>query len=166
MMVSSLDQAGNRSDSRAAQTMAEFVIDKTPPRCVVTGIEPGAVYREREREVRIDAGENYCLDQLQVFQNGELVAETDQEQLTWIFSGSSQWQTLRVYARDKAGNEYKGDEITVWVSDKGIMPQKRKRCLQQRKQVMGQRRTTQRDLQRDQKRNRNGGHMARSRRHT
>ena len=37
-----------------------------------------------------------------------------------------------VYARDKAGNEYKGDEITVWVSDKGIMPQ-RKRCLQQRK---------------------------------
>ncbi|MEE0419749.1 MAG: Ig-like domain-containing protein [Lachnospiraceae bacterium] len=126
VMVSSLDQAGNRSDSRAAQTMAEFVIDKTPPRCVVTGIEPGAVYREREREVRIDAGENYCLDQLQVFQNGELVAETDQEQLTWIFSGSSQWQTLRVYARDKAGNEYKGDEITVWVSDKGIMPQKEK----------------------------------------
>lgn len=124
VMVSSMDQAGNRSDSRAAQIMAEFVIDKTPPRCVVTGIEPGAAYREREREVHIDAGENYCLDQLQVFLNGELVEETKQEQLTWILPKSSQWQTLRVYARDMAGNEYKGEEITVWVSDQGKVPEK------------------------------------------
>lgn len=127
--VYSEDQAGNKSDSSIVGLPLSFIIDKTPPWCIVTGIEATAEYYEAERTAKISAGENYELKCLQIYQNGELVKETDKMEILHTIKSSSQWQTLLVYAKDMAGNEYYSEEIPVWVGTAAASKSKKKARL-------------------------------------
>ena len=117
LSLQSEDVAGNITPLYETTQIIDFVIDKTPPSCILSGIETGGIYDEKEKELQIQAGENYQLETMQLYLNGELVQETAETEMTYTIHQSNDWQTLSVYAKDTAGNEYEGEEISVWVGE-------------------------------------------------
>lgn len=88
----------------------EFTVDKTAPTVVVSGVENEGQYRSAERTMTIDAKDNLMLSEVTVDANGEkttydarTLAENDGV-ISVDLRQSNQWQTIRVTAKDAAGN--------------------------------------------------------------
>lgn len=113
--ISSKDRATNQMNNKMKEKDIEFVIDKTKPTVVVTGVEEGGQYTDSSRIVTIDAKDNLLLDKVYAYINGqEQVLEFDTEELmenngivTLEIGSSNDWQTLRVVVTDAAGNDNK-----------------------------------------------------------
>jgi len=111
VILSSEDAAHNLGDIRKEQGNLEFFIDKTPPSCVISGIEQNETYIEKEKEVTIAVNDNGYLQSVRVLLNGSVLLEGKENQYSITVKPEDHWQTLQVFASDKAGNEIWTNEI-------------------------------------------------------
>lgn len=109
----------------------EFTVDKTAPTVVVSGVENEGQYRSAERTMTIDAKDNLMLSEVTVDANGEKttyeareLAENDGV-ISVDLKQSNQWQTIKVTAKDAAGNilgsEEERTENGVVLTSDGLM---------------------------------------------
>lgn len=123
--VLSTDTAKNSMTNRTAKAKeyakeVEFVIDKTAPTSVISGVENNKQYVEAKHEVKIDSQDNIAIDSVEVYMNdkGTPVATWSQQELaendgimSYVLNAAPHWQNLRVVALDKAGNRSESDTI-------------------------------------------------------
>lgn len=110
--VCSEDRATNLSNNQIKEKSVEFVIDKTPPSIVLTGIESGKQYQADSRKVLIDVRDAISLGRVELYLNDRLVKTCEKEELhknPGLFSYQIPSQNFRqnvvVCAWDAAGNE-------------------------------------------------------------
>lgn len=130
--IHSIDGAENNMTNRSAKTKeytkkVEFVIDKTAPQTVITGVDNNMQYMENERDVRIDSQDNIALKEVGVYLNDkgdsaftwnpDLPVEEQEDfevndgMIRYAMKSASHWQNLRVVSEDKAGNRKESDTI-------------------------------------------------------
>ena len=123
IIVSSEDEAGNKQSNQIKKVNVKFIVDKTNPSAVITGIENGKLYSDQEMTVGIKLSDNIALGTAKVYLNGEEVQDFNAKEvakndgnLSYILHESDKWQTLKVVTVDAAGNEGTSEEIKVLVS--------------------------------------------------
>ena len=123
--IDSEDLATNVSSNQAKGCDIQFVIDKTAPTIVVTGIENGEAYRADTRDMTISVSDNFYMDQVNVYldgkpaEGGEFNASTiqrDNGELVYSIGNANDYQTLLVRATDAAGNEAESGDYSVLVT--------------------------------------------------
>ncbi len=102
----SRDRATNYNTN---ETQIGFVLDKTAPTVLISGITDGEQLREETHNIVISAEDNVRLDYVTIINDGES-AEYDSEDVTdgsftHILSSKDEQQTLQVIATDAAGNQ-------------------------------------------------------------
>jgi len=102
----SRDRATNYNTN---ETQIGFVVDKTAPTVLISGITDGEQLREETHNIVISAEDNVRLDYVTIINDGES-AEYDSEDVTdgsftHILSSKDEQQTLQVIATDAAGNQ-------------------------------------------------------------
>lgn len=123
IIVSSEDEAGNKQSNQIKKLNIKFVVDKTNPNAVITGIENGKLYSDQEMTVGIKLSDNIALGTAKVYLNGEEVQDFNAKEvakndgsMSYILHESDKWQTLKVVTVDAAGNQGESEEIKVLVS--------------------------------------------------
>lgn len=117
--LSSKDKAGNtnsnhaikENDARTEDLPISFVVDKTAPVNIVTGVENRAQYIAAERTIVVNYDDNIALNSLQLYVDSEVVAEYTAEQLKnaggslqYVAKAANHWQQFSVVSTDMAGN--------------------------------------------------------------
>lgn len=113
------DEAGNASSNRSikennaatSDMPITFVVDKTPPINVVTGVDNDEQYVAAERTIVVNYDDNVGMDSLTLSVNGEVVAQYDAQALQqaggsvqYQAKAANHWQELKVVSVDVAGN--------------------------------------------------------------
>ena len=126
--IDSSDEAGNRQDNKLKETPISFVIDRTPPSAVVTGIENGMSYNEANREVTINVADDNSISGLKVYINGQEAASYTAEdirnangKIIFKLPEDTAWQSISAIATDAAGNESEPEDIRVLVTTNGFV---------------------------------------------
>ena len=127
ILVSSIDEAGNRQDNKLKDVPISFVVDKTAPSAVITGVENGGYYDEKNREAGITVTDNIAMGSLKVYVNDTETASYTAEQiaqaegkLSVTLSESEEWQTISLKFEDAAGNMGTADRCRVLVSTNAV----------------------------------------------
>ena len=122
MTIDSEDRAQNMMNNKVKGLDIEFVVDKTAPTVVVTGIEEDS-YRADTRDMTINVADNTAVETVEVLIDGAVVEEYTQEQieqvngaLTYTIGNSNNRQDIQVVAVDLAGNEGTSDEQAVLIT--------------------------------------------------
>lgn len=112
------DLADNQSDNKIKGKDIEFVIDKTAPSLVLSGVKDGGQYNEDSMELVINAEDNVGLAGLEVYNDGIVIADFDGETMAEAegtlripLQSKNDWQELVVVTRDMAGNESRSETI-------------------------------------------------------
>ncbi len=118
------DQAKNTSNNRIKGKTLEFIVDKTGPGIVVTGVKDREHIQGKNLEIRAELRDEYALAGAQIYLNGQCVADYDGETLreadgilTYSASGAKNWQTFEIKAWDEAGNLTETDPICFLVTE-------------------------------------------------
>lgn len=118
VILSSKDRAGNTADNRAQKLDLEFVIDRTAPSVIITGIKNGEKAKG-SRTADIECRDNILLGEVEISLNGTVVAKNcEQEQQVTIYE-KPEWQKLSVHAEDRAGNKRDSEEVWVHLGEDG-----------------------------------------------
>ncbi|MEC2463587.1 Ig-like domain repeat protein [Bacillus cereus] len=124
ILAISQDLHGDKNDTR--ETEVKFIVDRTPPRVVLIGVEDGMTYKTDKVKVELDIKDNIKLDKYQVFiDNKEAKTYTEGEKVFVDVKGSDKPQDIEVVAYDKAANKrtarVEGILITTnwWLNLKG-----------------------------------------------
>lgn len=110
LTIYSEDLAKNKSDNQNKGKKIEFIVDKTAPSVVVTGISDKKQYRERKKEITIDVEDNVCMSCVEVALNGKTTTYDAMElaktngKIKLLLDSANDWQTLNVKGYDGAGN--------------------------------------------------------------
>ena len=127
LTIYSEDRAANISDNNTKGKNIEFVVDKTNPGVVITGVEHKAYYRKEAKEVTLDVEDSVGIGGVSVILNGKISTYTGAEviasngKITFTVESFNDWQTLKVIVHDAAGNRTETEEMTflitpnVWV---------------------------------------------------
>ncbi len=110
--IDSVDRATNEVNNKIKDEDIEFVIDKTAPSVVITGIEDQGQYRVDEREIKVSVADNVAMETVEVYVNGEMKEKpyTAEQilkykgELPYTLKSSSDWQDVKAVAVDAAGN--------------------------------------------------------------
>ena len=105
------DKATNKSTNRSKGMDVGFVVDKTAPTIVLTGVESGKHYVAVDKNVYIDVQDNILVDNMVMYNNDKQVLCRNSDEIldslgkveTKVES-SDKWQAIYVEARDAAGN--------------------------------------------------------------
>ncbi len=116
IIIDSEDEAGNLQNNQLREVPISFVLDKTAPSAVITGIEDGDTYNEEYRDVQIEVTDEYAVEKADIYLNGKLKETYTGNELKKInnvisyrLNENTKDQTISVVVEDKAGN--KSDEI-------------------------------------------------------
>jgi hypothetical protein len=112
LLIHSVDEATNVQDNmnnkRKEPLVVDFVVDKTNPTTVISGITPNGRYRENSKDVIVDSKDNILLEKVFVDVDGNVSEFTPSDFaegiLTYTLSSSNNWQNVTIYSYDKAGN--------------------------------------------------------------
>jgi hypothetical protein len=112
LLIHSVDEATNTQDNmnnkRKEPLVVDFVVDKTDPSTVVSGINPNGRYRESSKDVIIDAKDNILLDKVVIDVDGNVTefapSDFTDGVLTHTLNSANDWQDITIYSYDKAGN--------------------------------------------------------------
>ncbi|MCD7766069.1 MAG: Ig-like domain-containing protein [Lachnospiraceae bacterium] len=120
LLLASGDAAENTSDTGIQQKRVTFVLDYSDPTCTVSGIEENGVYEEEKVTVCVVPDDNIGLDCIRIYHNSELLLENSSqpksgETIKITLVKEQEWQTVQIWLRDKAGNEYWSEEIPVYI---------------------------------------------------
>ena len=120
--IYSEDQAENKSDNSTKGKKIEFVVDKTRPSILVSGVENDGQYREDRKTVTVDVEDNVRLADVIVDLNGKAekysldqIAEADGK-INLSIPSNNHWQTLEVSAYDAAENEMKLNQVRFLIT--------------------------------------------------
>lgn len=122
LTIYSEDRARNRSDNHTKGKEIAFVIDKTAPEILISGIKDGGQYRENYRDVVLDVQDNTGIREIKVVLNEEKKIYSADEimeeggRITVRAGDSSRWQTMKVQAVDRAGNIQQSEEIRFLIT--------------------------------------------------
>lgn len=118
--LSSEDEATNVNTTRAikenggatSELEIEFMIDKTAPSLIITGVEDNGRYSETQRTIVVRYEDNSFVSSLNLYANGQLVQQLDSKalseaggQIEYVATSKSVRQNIRVEAVDAAGNQ-------------------------------------------------------------
>ncbi len=110
LTIYSKDRANNLSDNQSKGKNIAFGVDNTAPDILITGIEAGGTYREKEKNILIHVQDNVALKEVEVFLNGEKIfydakqLEELNGKILIVSKGNPDWQSIQVNAKDMAGN--------------------------------------------------------------
>lgn len=117
LTIYSEDRAENASDNQTKGKKIEFVMDKTAPSVLLSGLEDGGQYRENSREITLDLEDNVRMSEVKLKINGAVstyhaseVMERD-GRLTLMAGSADHWQTICVTAFDAAGNRTELEDL-------------------------------------------------------
>ncbi len=119
--IDSKDQATNEVNNKIKNADISFVIDKTSPSVVITGIE-NEQYTENTRDITLNIADNVAMANVDIHVNDKVVnfdSEVIQEQqgvLSYTLESSDDWQEVYAVATDAAGNSATSDEYRVLIS--------------------------------------------------
>lgn len=120
--IDSEDKATNKMNNKVKECNIDFVIDKTPPTVVITGIEESS-YRADEREMTINLSDNTAVKCVDVIIDGKSVATYAQKEIekaggkiSYMIEGASEPQKIEAAALDMAGNETTSEMHKVLVT--------------------------------------------------
>ena len=119
--IDSKDQATNEVNNKIKNADINFVIDKTSPSVVVTGIE-NEQYTENTRDITLNIVDNVAMANVDVHVNDKVVnfdSDVIQEQqgvLSYTLESSDEWQEVYAVATDTAGNSATSEEYRVLIS--------------------------------------------------
>lgn len=122
LTIYSEDQAQNISDNNSKGKKIEFVVDKTNPSILISGVENQGKYRAAGKEMTIDLEDNTSLKNVSVTIDGvERVYEASEiyeksGRLVVNVQAANHWQKLVVTAEDKAGNITKTEDISFLIT--------------------------------------------------
>ena len=122
LTIYSEDRATNVSDNNVKGKKIEFIVDKTKPSVLVTGVEDGERYTEDSREVTIDVEDNVSLGYVEVILNGESTKYDAIElakmngKITLIVGSANHYQTLKVKVVDAADNDPVVEELSFLIT--------------------------------------------------
>jgi hypothetical protein len=123
--ITSTDLAGNNSSNRAPKIQdsaapVDFIVDKTAPTVVATGIESNSSYNDEKRTLVIDAEDNIALKEVEVYLNGSATPQItytaddfkgDDGKVSYDIFAAESHQDISLKAVDMAGNEM--DELLI-----------------------------------------------------
>lgn len=120
LILASGDQAKNKSDTGIQKKQVAFVLDRTAPDCVITGIEEKQVYQEKMVTACLTPKDNTGIKSMKVYRNSKLILMREEfggrsETIRVSLEQSDEWQTLQVFLQDGAGNIYWSREIPVFI---------------------------------------------------
>ncbi len=122
LTIYSEDRATNTSDNNTKGKKIEFVMDKTSPSILISGVENNGQYRENERKVTLDIEDNVRLKEVKVTIDGQETTysaadvEKGDGKLIVTAGSANHWQTMSVTAYDAAGNEKTTEEIRFLIT--------------------------------------------------
>ncbi len=134
LTIYSEDRADNLSDNHSKGKKIEFVVDRTAPSVLVTGVENKGQYRTEWKEILLDVEDNVSMDRVEVLLNGERIIYPTEEvlekngRLVLRIQSQERWQSLTVTAFDKAGNESQTEQVeflltpNLWIQFYGNQP--------------------------------------------
>ena len=112
--IDSVDRATNQVNNKIKEANIDFVIDKTAPTVVITGIEDGGQYRSDTRDITVSVADNVAMEKVDVYTNDgnkettepydEDMIQSQNGELAYTLTSSSDWQEIKAVAVDKAGN--------------------------------------------------------------
>lgn len=121
--VDSEDQAGNKQSNKIKDKPASFIIDKTNPSSVVTGVENGEIYNAVDREIGISVSDNVLVSEVELLVNGKVAKVYSENEiqesngnLKYTLKDSKSWQVIQLKTRDAAGNEATSEETKVLIT--------------------------------------------------
>ena len=128
--VESVDDAGNRQDNSLKDKPITFVIDKSSPNLVVTGIENEGHYEESQK-ISISVTDNTLMDNVKIMVDNKLEARFNADEIKnsngrfeYTLKGTNEWQYVEVIASDAAGNESTSGKIHIIITKKQLLTKK------------------------------------------
>ena len=124
LKIMSGDRAENLSDNDTKGKKIQFVMDTTSPSALISGVEDNGRYQTSSQDVTVDVQDNTLLGRVQMYTNGELVADyTDIKELSELNGRLSQSieeqdyaQSFKVVATDAAGNSYTAEASNIVIT--------------------------------------------------
>lgn len=121
--VDSEDQAGNKQSNKIKDQPASFIIDKTNPSSVVTGVENGEIYNAVDREIGISVSDNVLASEVELVVDGKVAKVYSEKEikesngnLKYTLKNSKSWQVVQLKTKDAAGNEATSEETRVLIT--------------------------------------------------
>lgn len=112
--VYSEDKASNRQSSQSKEAELEFLLDKTAPSVIVSGMEEGGIYEEDSHDFSINAADTIGVKTMTVYLNDEKLESYSASELsenggTVVLTVPSKddYQKVTIECSDVAGNETK-----------------------------------------------------------
>lgn len=122
--IDSVDRAENEVNNKVKNTDIEFVIDKTAPSVVITGIENRKQYRSNSRDVVIKVTDNIAIGDMDVYvDENDSVKHYDEKtirkqkgEVVYTLDSSTDWQKIKAIAADAAGNSIETGQYSVLIT--------------------------------------------------
>ncbi len=123
LLLTSKDSADNVSDTGIQKKQVAFVLDWTAPDCTVTGIEAEQGYDAKCVTACVTPYDNTGIRRMKVYRDSTVILEREEagkedETVKITLDQAEDWQTLRVWLEDMAGNSYWSQKIPVFVGKK------------------------------------------------
>lgn len=120
--IDSEDKATNTMNNKVKESNINFVIDKTPPTVVITGIEESS-YRADSRDMSVNMSDNTAVKRLDIMVDGKSVATYSQEdvkeaggKIVYTLNSSNSKQKVKAVAVDMADNEATSDNHNILIT--------------------------------------------------
>ena len=121
--IDSEDAAGNQQSNQIKEKPATFVIDKTDPSAVITGVANGEIYNALERDIEIIPTDNILVGKIELLIDGKVVKEFDlteddglNNKFEYKLLESNKWQEVQVKVTDAAGNVATSSKLKVLIT--------------------------------------------------
>ena len=123
--IDSEDRATNVQNNKVKDSDIEFVIDKTAPSVVITGVENGEQYRADSRDMTVNVADNMAMGTVDVYIGDDITPaksyksseiERNGGELTYTIGNADEFQNIKAVARDAAGNEAETEGVSVLVT--------------------------------------------------
>lgn len=123
--IDSEDRATNVQNNKVKDREINFVIDKTAPSVVITGVENGEQYRADSRDMTVNVADNMAMGTVDIYLGdgitpvksyNENLIKQNGGALTYTIGNADEFQDVRAVARDAAGNEAETEGISVLVT--------------------------------------------------
>ena len=109
--VYSEDKASNRQSSQSKEAEVEFLLDKTAPSVIVSGIEDGGIYEEESHDFSVNAADTIGVNSMTVYLNGEKLGSYTASELAenggtvvLTIPTKDDYQKVSIQCTDVAGN--------------------------------------------------------------
>ena len=112
--IYSEDKASNRQSNQSKETEIEFLLDKTAPSVIVSGIEDGGIYEEESHDFSVNAADTIGVKDMTIYLNGEKLGSYTASELSanggtvvLTLPTKDDYQKVTIECSDVAGNETK-----------------------------------------------------------